>query len=85
MLLSKTTVTSLRFRAGRVAVPAKMTSSIREVRKVVGACVPNTQWIASTRLDLPEPLGPTIDRDPGSKFEAGSVGERLEPDHLQCL
>ena len=36
-----------------------MTSSILLVRSAPGLCVPNTQEIASTTLDLPEPFGPT--------------------------
>src|SRR3954451_18682444 len=52
-------VTSARPRAGRPAVPAKMTSSILPPRRLLAPCSPSTQAMASTTLDLPEPLGPT--------------------------
>jgi hypothetical protein len=41
-------------------VPAKMTSSMRLPRRLLADCSPSTQLMASLRLDLPHPLGPTI-------------------------
>src|SRR5215471_21784577 len=44
----------------RSRVPAKITSSIRAPRSDLADCSPSTQLIASLRLDLPQPFGPTI-------------------------
>src|SRR5437588_10931095 len=44
----------------RSRVPAKITSSMREPRKVLADCSPRTQEIASAMLDLPQPLGPMM-------------------------
>src|SRR6202142_3258029 len=41
-------------------VPAKITSSMRAPRRVLADCSPSTQLMASLRLDLPHPFGPTI-------------------------
>ena len=71
--------TSARPRARRLAVPAKMTSSIFWERTALGAWAPSTQPMASTTLDLPLPLGPTTTVTPGSRSSDGGVGERLEP------
>ncbi len=43
----------------RSRVPAKMTSSMREPRRLLALCSPSTQLMASLRLDFPQPLGPT--------------------------
>ena len=43
----------------RALVPAKMTSSMRPPRRLLADCSPSTQLMASLRLDLPQPLGPT--------------------------
>src|SRR6478735_4325234 len=40
-------------------VPAKITSSMRAPRRLFADCSPRTQLMASLRLDLPHPLGPT--------------------------
>src|SRR5579862_9668403 len=40
-------------------VPAKITSSMRAPRRLRADCSPNTQLMASLRLDLPHPFGPT--------------------------
>ena len=44
----------------RSRVPAKMTSSMRLPRRLFADCSPSTQLMASLRLDLPQPLGPTM-------------------------
>src|SRR5271170_5236633 len=44
----------------RSCVPAKITSSMRDPRKVLADCSPSTQEIASAIFDLPQPLGPTM-------------------------
>src|SRR6266849_3118276 len=44
----------------RSRVPAKITSSMRDPRRVLADCSPSTQEIASAILDLPQPLGPMM-------------------------
>src|SRR5262252_10653793 len=44
----------------RSRVPAKITSSMREPRRVLADCSPSTHEIASEMLDLPQPLGPMM-------------------------
>src|SRR5262249_3555209 len=51
----------------RSRVPAKMTSSMREPRKVLADCSPSTQAMASAMLDLPQPFGPTMAAMPSPK------------------
>jgi len=53
-------VTSARPMGGRFAVPLKMQSDMRSARRDLWLCSPRTQLIASTTLDLPQPLGPTM-------------------------
>src|SRR4051794_10426961 len=65
-------VTSARLREGRLPEPAKITSSISPPRIRLAELSPITQRKASTRLDLPQPLGPTMPVSPGSI--ASSVG-----------
>ena len=76
--LSMVRLTSARPSAGRLAVPAKMTSSIFWLRTAEGAWAPSTQPMASTTLDLPDPLGPTTTVMPGFEVEDRGVGEGLE-------
>ena len=72
-------VTSARPSAGRLAVPAKITSSIFWLRTALGACAPSTQAIASTTLDLPEPFGPTTTVTPGSSWRVVASANDLNP------
>ena len=58
-MLSKTSVTSAKPMAGRLAEPLKMTSVIPEPRIEVGRVSPSAQRTASTTLLLPHPFGPT--------------------------
>src|SRR5215470_10207694 len=44
----------------RSRVPAKITSSIRDPRRVLADCSPKTHEIASEMFDFPQPLGPMI-------------------------
>src|ERR1700688_1322164 len=53
-------VTSARPMGGRLTVPLKMQSAMRSARRDLWLCSPSTQEIASTTLDLPQPLGPTM-------------------------
>ena len=71
--------TSAKSRAARVAVPAKMTSSIPPPRSDLGLASPMTQRIASRRLDLPQPLGPTIPVSPGSIRSSAGSTKLLKP------
>src|SRR3954465_12650947 len=72
-------VTSALLRIGREPVPPKITSSMPEPRIEVGRFSPMTQRIASNRLDLPQPLGPTTPVNPGSmKSSVGSTKD-LKP------
>ena len=72
-------VTSARPSGGRSAVPAKMTSSIFPPRSALAPCSPSTQAMASTTLDLPEPLGPTTAVMPGSKRSVVAEAKDLKP------
>ena len=45
---------------GRFTVPLKMQSDMRSARRSLWLCSPRTQEMASTILDLPQPLGPTM-------------------------
>src|SRR5580693_7553704 len=53
-------VTSAIPRGGRLVVPLKMQSAMRSARRDLWLCSPSTQEMASTTLDLPQPLGPTM-------------------------
>ena len=77
--LSMVRETSARPRAGRLPVPAKMTSSILVERNVRGPWAPNTQATASTRLDFPLPLGPTTTVIPGSNSSEVVSAKDLKP------
>src|SRR5262252_5953546 len=48
----------------RSRVPAKITSCMWTPRSVRADCSPSTQEMASDRLDLPQPFGPTIAATP---------------------
>src|SRR3954453_8833780 len=78
-VLSIVRMTSARPRAGRPAVPAKMTSSILPPRRVLAPCSPITHASASTTLDLPEPLGPTMQVMPGSRCNDVDESKDLNP------
>ena len=77
--LSIVSDTSARPNAGRLAVPAKMTSSIFWDRTDLGACAPRTHAIASTTLDLPLPFGPTTTVTPGSSSRSIESAKDLKP------
>src|SRR5881397_4229235 len=71
--------TSARPSGARPAVPAKMTSSIFPPRSDFAPCSPSTQAIASTTLDLPDPLGPTTQVMPGSNRSVVEDAKDLKP------
>src|SRR6185436_10725101 len=74
-----TRVTSALLRIGRLPAPPKMTSSMPEPRIDVGRFSPMTQRIASNRLDLPQPLGPTTPVSPGSIRSSVGSTKDLKP------
>src|SRR5689334_6473047 len=77
--LSIVSDTSARPRAGRSAVPAKMTSSILPPRRARAPCAPSTHATESTTLDFPEPFGPTTTQTPGSKSSVVLSAKDLKP------
>ncbi len=77
--LSIVSCTSARPSGPRVAVPAKMTSSIFPPRSVLAPCSPITQARASTTFDLPDPFGPTMHVTPGSSAKVVGCANDLNP------
>ncbi len=77
--LSIVRATSARPSGERLAVPAKMTSSIFWLRTELGAWAPSTQAMASTTFDLPDPLGPTTTVTPGSSSIVVASANDLKP------
>src|SRR5690349_4329361 len=77
--------TSARPSGGRPDVPAKMTSSILPPRRDLAPCSPITQARASTTLDLPEPLGPTMQVMPGSSCRVVADANDLNPLRVRLL
>src|SRR5256885_4551656 len=84
-VLSIVSVTSARPNGARPDVPAKITSSILPPRSALAPCSPSTQAIASTTLDLPEPLGPTTQVIPGSSFNVVTDAKDLKPFTVRLL
>ena len=84
-LLSIVSCTSARPSGGRPVVPAKMTSSILPPRSDLAPCSPITQASASTTLDLPEPLGPTMQVIPGSSWSVVADAKDLKPFSVRLL
>src|SRR6266571_5549059 len=56
-----------------------MTSAMCPPRNALGPCSPRTQEMASTRFDLPEPLGPTITLMPGVNSREVLSAKDLKP------
>ena len=77
--LSSVRATSARPRAGRFAVPMKMTSSIFALRSARVLWAPRTQVTASTTLDFPDPLGPTTAVTPVSNSSTVLSAKDLKP------
>ena len=78
-VLSMTSLTSAMPSAGRDGVPAKITSAMCPPRRARGPCSPRAQLIASTRLDLPEPFGPTMTDTPGTNSSTVLSAKDLNP------
>jgi hypothetical protein len=70
---------------GRLAVPAKITSSMPPPRIDLALLSPITQRMASSKLDLPQPLGPTTPVSPGSIRSSAGSTKLLKPDSLSRL
>ena len=70
---------SAKFRAGRVLVPEKMTSSMSSPRKRLALFSPMTQRNASTTLLLPQPFGPTTPVNPPSIINSVGSTKDLKP------
>src|SRR5262249_761153 len=66
-------------RPGRLLVPAKITSSMSAARSDLCEVSPITQRSASTRLDLPQPFGPTTPVRPGSIRKSVGSTKDLKP------
>src|SRR3984885_6838510 len=79
VLLSISIDTSALLRAGRLLVPAKITSSMSAARMALWDDSPMTQRSASTRFDLPQPLGPTTPVRPGSIRKSVGSTKDLKP------
>src|SRR3989337_2968122 len=62
-----------------------MTSSLLPPRSALAPCSPRTQEMASTTLDLPEPLGPTTQVIPGSSFNVVAEAKDLKPLTVRLL
>src|SRR3954447_4235157 len=84
-VLSMVSWTSARPSGGRPDVPAKMTSSILPPRSDLAPCSPITQASASTTLDLPDPLGPTMQVMPGSSCSVVAEAKDLKPLSVRLL
>jgi hypothetical protein len=78
--LSMVSATSAWLRDGRLAAPAKITSSIPPARMALAELAPITQRSASSRFDLPQPFGPTIPVTPGSIRNSVTSTKDLKPE-----
>src|SRR5438128_3313211 len=67
----------------RSCVPAKITSSMREPRRVLADCSPNTQEMESAIFDLPQPLGPIMAAIP-SPWNLSSVRSQKDLNPRIC-
>ena len=83
--LANVSETSALGSGGRVAVPAKTTSSILSVRSDVVAWVPMTHASASRMFDLPDPLGPTTTLTPDENSSRVRSANDLNPLSVRCL
>src|SRR5690349_22417618 len=75
--------TSAWLRPGRFPVPEKITSSMPPARIALAELAPITQRSASSRLDLPQPFGPTIPVRPGSIRNSVGSTKDLKPASLR--
>ena len=59
--------------------PEKITLSIFSLRRIAERCSPNTQRMASTILDFPQPFGPTTQVNPPLKSNVVLLANDLNP------
>src|SRR5580693_3167738 len=78
-VLSIVITTSAWLRAGRLPEPAKITASMSAARNDLCEVSPIAQRNASTRLDLPQPFGPTTPVRPGSITKSVGSTNDLKP------
>src|SRR5437764_11054764 len=64
----------------RLSEPLKMTSSMVPPRSDLALCSPSTQVMASERLLLPQPLGPTMAVTPPAKRTSTGSTKDLKPE-----
>src|SRR5947209_13697556 len=64
----------------RLSEPLKMTSSMVPPRSDLALCSPSTQVMASERLLLPQPLGPTMAVTPPAKWTSTGSTKDLKPE-----
>ena len=83
--LSKCKETSAKLRAGLVAAPAKITSSIPPPRMAVGRFSPITHRKASNKFDFPHPFGPTTPVNPSLMTSSVGSTKLLKPDKRSLL
>src|ERR1700723_3689215 len=77
--LSIDITTSAWLRAGRLPEPAKITAPMSAARSELCDVSPIAQRNASTRLDLPQPFGPTTPVRPGSIMKSVGLTNDLKP------
>src|SRR6201986_3864387 len=77
--LSIVIITSAWLRDGRLPEPAKITASMSAARNDLCDVSPIAQRKASTRLDLPQPFGPTTPVRPGSITKSVGSTKDLKP------
>ncbi len=66
-------------RGWRDWLPAKITSSMEDPRRLFTLCSPSTQEIASEMLLFPQPLGPTMPVTPPLKDSSCLSQKLLNP------
>ena len=69
----------------RAEEPLKMTSIIAPPRRLLADCSPRTHLMASTMLDLPQPLGPTMPVTGASKRISVLSAKDLNPASVSLL
>ena len=79
LVLSKLNETSARLAGFRPFAPLKMMFSIFSDRSILVLCSPNTQRMASTTFDFPQPLGPTTAVTPSLKLMVTLSPKLLNP------
>src|SRR5688572_8348749 len=79
LALSKVRLTSAMLEGTRLAEPLKTTSKRTLERRDLGDISPRHQRRASTTLDLPQPLGPTMAVIPGSNSRRVRSAKDLKP------